>query len=66
MSRLIDKHERIESIAASLRASGGTEEQLEEVEEYAKEINKKVGVSGDGNDDSTWKGSSEENTIETW
>jgi len=31
--RLLDKHERIESIAASLRETGGTEEQLEEVEE---------------------------------
>ena len=29
--RLMDKYERIESIAASLKASGGTEEQLEEV-----------------------------------
>jgi hypothetical protein len=32
-ARLLDKHERIESIASSLRETGGTEEQLEEVAE---------------------------------
>jgi len=32
-ARLLDKHERVESIAASLRENGGTEEQLEEVAE---------------------------------
>merc|ERR1712059_201187 len=31
--RLLDKQERIESIAASLRAGGGMEEQLDEVDE---------------------------------
>merc|ERR1719154_630676 len=45
-ARLLDKHERIESIAASLRASGGTEEQLEEVDEMMtppeKEAVKKI------------------------
>eukprot|EP00090_Calanus_glacialis_P001232 TRINITY_DN10858_c0_g1_i1.p1 TRINITY_DN10858_c0_g1~~TRINITY_DN10858_c0_g1_i1.p1 ORF type:complete len:520 (+),score=189.65 TRINITY_DN10858_c0_g1_i1:34-1593(+) len=45
-ARLLDKHERIESIAASLRASGGTEEQLEEVAEMMtppeKEAVKKI------------------------
>jgi len=42
----MDKYERIESIAASLKASGGTEEQLEEVEEMMtppeKEAVKKI------------------------
>jgi len=45
-ARLMDKYERIESIAASLKASGGTEEQLEEVEEMMtppeKEAVKKI------------------------
>merc|ERR1719186_1132701 len=45
-ARLLDKHERIESIAASLKASGGTEEQLEEVAEMMtppeKEAVKKI------------------------
>eukprot|EP00092_Neocalanus_flemingeri_P103464 GFUD01132418.1.p1 GENE.GFUD01132418.1~~GFUD01132418.1.p1 ORF type:complete len:521 (+),score=211.52 GFUD01132418.1:39-1601(+) len=45
-SRLLDKHERIETIAASLKASGGTEEQLEEVAEMMtppeKEAVKKI------------------------